>query len=148
MENIRIVVHAHAVKSLGGGIITLFKRIYKYVNERIDHKCSQKQECRQQIEPGFRILLFHKNLHSADTAIKVALQRLQYNRSVELKISLNPNPFLRILCKQKDFLGLQGKMYFANRKIFTVVRINNGTDGDIFGFFMGGDDTHIASHDL
>ena len=60
MEHIGVIVHSYAVKGLGCGIVTLFKGVHEYVDERIDHKSTQEQECRQEIEPGFQILLFHR----------------------------------------------------------------------------------------
>ena len=47
VEHIGVIVHSYAVKGLGCGIVTLFKGVHEYVDKRIDHKSTQKQECRQ-----------------------------------------------------------------------------------------------------
>ena len=53
MKHIGIVVCACPVIGLGCRVIALFKGVDKNVNERIYHENTQKQDCRQKIEPAF-----------------------------------------------------------------------------------------------
>ena len=61
VEHIGIIVRTNAKIGLGGGVIALFKRVDEHINEGVDHKATQEQHCRQQVEPRFRIFIFHRD---------------------------------------------------------------------------------------
>ena len=64
MQHIGIVVKTRAPEGLGGGVVALFKGVYKNVDERVDHEHAQKRDSRQQVQPGFPVLFLHVCLPS------------------------------------------------------------------------------------
>ena len=53
------VIRSDAVARLRGEVIALLNGVYEYVDERVYHKHSKEYKRRQQIKPGFFVVLFH-----------------------------------------------------------------------------------------
>ena len=66
VEDIGIVVDAHALIGLGRKVIGFLKGIDKHVNKGINHKDPEKDHGRQQIHPALEISFFHGSLLRPD----------------------------------------------------------------------------------
>jgi hypothetical protein len=63
MQHIGIVIKTRSKVGLGCKIVSFLEGIHKNIDERIDHEHSQKQDCREQIEPALdavKLDFFHR----------------------------------------------------------------------------------------
>src|SRR5699024_8785438 len=68
MKYVGIIVRADPEIRLGGKIISFLRGIDEHVDQRIYHKNSEKEQGRQQIEPGLPRIIVHCGPLSADAA--------------------------------------------------------------------------------
>src|SRR5699024_5850765 len=59
VQDVGIVVGTDAIIGLGSKIVALLQRIDENVDQRVYHEKNQENERRQQIQPGFFILVVH-----------------------------------------------------------------------------------------
>ena len=59
MKDIGKIIASHSKISLRSKIIAFLQGVNKNIDQRIDHKASQKQNCREQIQPSLQIIFFH-----------------------------------------------------------------------------------------
>ena len=78
MQDIAIIIGADTLIGLRSKIISLFERINKDIHQWVYHKGSQKQDGRQQIQPGLFIVLIHISyLPSAPRHTPVSLAKIR-----------------------------------------------------------------------
>ena len=58
-QDVGEVIEPDAEIRLGGGIVSLFKRIHHYIDERIDHEEPQKCDSRREVKPCLETVFLH-----------------------------------------------------------------------------------------
>jgi len=102
--------------------------IYEYVNERIYHKYTKKQNGGNQVNPSFIISFVH------------------FFVLLNIVFLLESDSFSTLCMEKKYFVRFQCKIYGSFGGIHFIVRVDNGTNGGTGESRMFGYHTDVSSH--